>query len=80
MTPASKARLRLATKSFTTSLGFLALISIGGNCVASLYRRSHLPSWEELAVPALIALIGAIAIVVFEQIPLWRERVPQHRR
>ena len=75
-----KKRLRLAMKSFATSLALLAIISVGGNTLASLYRRSHLPSWEELAVPALIALLGAIAITVFEQLPLWRDRIPQSRR
>ena len=64
MTSATKDRLRLAMKSFATSLGFLAIVSVGGNCLASLYRRSHLPNLEELAVPALIALLGAIAITV----------------
>ena len=80
MTPSTKARLRLAIRSFATSLALLAIISVGGNGLASLYRRSHLPSWEELAVPALIALLGAIAITVLEQLPLWRDRIPQRRR
>jgi hypothetical protein len=80
MSPATRDRLRLAMKSFATNLALLAVVSVGGNCLASLYRRSHLPSLEELTVPALIALLGAIAITVLEQIPLWRDRIPQRRR
>ena len=80
MTPATRDRPRLAMKSFAASLGLLAIVSVGGNCLASLYRRSHLPSLEEITVPALIALLGAIVITVWEQMPLWRDRIPPRRR
>jgi hypothetical protein len=80
MSPATRGRLRLEMESFAISLGFLIVVSVGGNCLASLYRRSHLSSLEELTVPTLIALLGAIAITVVEQIPLWRDRIPQRRR
>ncbi len=79
MSPATSARLRLAAKYFAVNLGIAAVVSIGGNCLASLYRRSHLPSWEELVVPAFIAFLGAVVLTVLEQAPLWRNRFPQRR-
>ena len=80
MIPATSAKLRLAAKSFAVNLSFLAVVSIGGNCLASLYRRSDLPSWGELVVPAVIALLGAIVLTVLDQAMLWRNRIPQRRR
>lgn len=80
MTPATRQRVRRGVATFLSSLGVLLVVSVGGNCAASLYRRSHLPSWEELAVPALVAVLGALALTVLEQWPLWRDRIPGRRR
>ena len=79
MRAVTRQKLLLAGKSFLWGLGFLLIVSVGGNCVASLYRRSHLPSLSELVVPTLIAVFGAIGLTLLEQWPLWRDRVPQRR-
>ena len=76
---AVKQRLVLAFRSFALNLVMLTVIAIGGNCLASLYRRSHLPDGSELARWGLIALGMAITLTVMEQWPLWRARIPSRK-
>ena len=65
----------MALRSLAVNCGMLLMIFLVGVSAASLWRRSHSPSLDELGKWALIALAIGLILTIAEQIPLWRDRI-----